>query len=375
MKVFFLTNIPAPYRIDFFNELGKFCDLTVLFEKKNAMHRNDDWLSYDIKNFKAIFLNGMKIGKDAVFCSSITKWIKKDKFDLFIVGGYSTPTGMYAIELLKFKRIKFVLNCDGGFVKNDNFYVKNIKKHFIGSAYWWLSSGGVTNKYLEYYGAKKERIFEYPFTSVKKEDIFKSPADEIEKKEIRKLLGIKGKKVVVSVGSFINRKGFDVLIKAWIKMPLDYELLIIGGGPEYLSLHKIISENSLNNVKLIDFKKKDELKKYYRSADLFVLPTREDIWGLVVNEAMAYGLPVITTNKCIAGLNLIENYKNGFITEVDDEYRLYLRIKELLDNDELIRNISKNNLLKIQSYTIEEMAKKHKEIFNSIVKEKSDLYV
>ena len=49
------------------------------------------------------------------------------------------------------------------------------------------------------------------------------------------------------------------------------------------------------------------------AADVFVMPTREDIWGLVINEAMAYGLPVVSTDKCIAALELVKNGRNGYI--------------------------------------------------------------
>ena len=82
---------------------------------------------------------------------------------------------------------------------------------------------------------------------------------------------------------------------------------------------------NLNNVHFIDFKNKDTLKEYYHVADVFVLPTREDIWGLVINEALAYGLPVITTDKCMAGLEMIENGKNGYIIPVNDVKKIYLK--------------------------------------------------
>ena len=52
MKVLFITNVPSPYRVDFFNEIGKYVDLTVLFERNNAKSRNDEWMSNNFKNFK-----------------------------------------------------------------------------------------------------------------------------------------------------------------------------------------------------------------------------------------------------------------------------------------------------------------------------------
>lgn len=60
MRVLFLTNIPSPYRIDFFNELGKLCELTVLFEREDATNREANWLKNEIQYFKGVFLSGKK---------------------------------------------------------------------------------------------------------------------------------------------------------------------------------------------------------------------------------------------------------------------------------------------------------------------------
>ena len=153
------------------------------------------------------------------------------------------------------------------------------------------------------------------------------------------------KKIAITVGQFIHRKGFDVLLNAWAKCDKEYELYIIGATPtkEYLDI-------------------KEELNCYYQAADLFVFPTREDIWGLVVNEAMANGLPVITTDKCVAGLELIKNGENGYIVPTENQDELAKRINELLSNDWLLENMAKDNLQKIRRYTVENMANVHASI-------------
>ena len=94
MKVLFLTNIPSPYRVDFFNELGKLCDLTVLFETKSAKDRDATWAADKITNFKAVFLKGIRRGVAEAVCPGIFKYLTKKKFDVIVVGMYSSPTGM-----------------------------------------------------------------------------------------------------------------------------------------------------------------------------------------------------------------------------------------------------------------------------------------
>lgn len=117
MKILFLTNLAAPYRVDFFNELSKYCDLTVLFERKRAADRDDRWYSNNYK-FKAIFLNSKNIGNEASLSFEVLKYLKEN-FDYIILGGYSTPTAMIASTYMKLHKIPYILNADGGFI-NDN---------------------------------------------------------------------------------------------------------------------------------------------------------------------------------------------------------------------------------------------------------------
>ena len=98
--------------------------------------------------------------------------------------------------------------------------------------------------------------------------------------------------------------------------------------------------------------------------DEIVFPTREDVWGLVINEAMAYGLPIITTDKCIAGLELIKNGENGYIVPVEDENILYEQMNKLILDEALRKKMGENSLKKIHEYTFETMAKVHMDFLN-----------
>ena len=108
MKVLFFTNIPSPYRVDFFNELGKHCDLTVLYERHDADDRASSWLKgTENLHFKAVFLKGRKIGADTALCFSACKYWKDKSYDLRIVGDYASPTGMLSIAYMRLKGIPY----------------------------------------------------------------------------------------------------------------------------------------------------------------------------------------------------------------------------------------------------------------------------
>lgn len=361
-RVLFITNYASPYRVRFFDELGKGQDVTVLFTERteDQKHRSADWFAAGQGNFQIAQLDrriGRKKGKS--LCIDVIDWLRKP-YEIIVLCGYSSPTFMLAMAYLRLKKIPFYIEIDGGLIREDSWLKYRFKKRLVGSATYWISSGAYTTRYLVHYGAREEDVFFYPFSSLSEKEIREKIVTKEEKNLLRQQLEIAEKNVILSVGQFIHRKGFDVLLKAAAKLPEDTGIYIVGGEPteEYLQLAK---ELGLKNVHFLGFMKKEALSQYYQAADLFVLPTREDIWGLVINEAMAYGLPVVTTDRCVAGLELVEDGVNGYIVPVEDEAALAEKICTVLAGD--VRQMGEASLEKIRPYTIENMAKVHADIF------------
>lgn len=369
MKILFLTNIPSPYRLDFFNELGQSCDLRVVFEAEKNYQLHEKWYSNKYENFNAVFLKKGEIQERKVNWK-ILKQLDKKNQDLIVVTNYGYLTELIALLYIKLKKIPYCIEIDGGIIRNDSRILKLLKKFLMKNAKGYISPSNSSDEFLIYYGAKNNKIYRYPFTSIKKDDLLPKLIMINEKIKIRNKLKIKGEKIVLTIGQFINRKGFDILLKSCTKLSKKYGIYIIGGEPtqEYIELKKKLN---LDNVHFVGFKSKDELKEYYMAVDLFVLPTREDVWGLVINEAMAYGLPVITTGRCVSGLELVKDYENGFIIPVNDEEQLAEKINMILSNDSLCKSMSEKSLEKIREYTIEKMAERHMEIFEKILIEKT----
>jgi glycosyltransferase involved in cell wall biosynthesis len=372
MKVLFLTNLPSPYRVDFFNELGKSCDLTVLYERRTADNRNKKWIGHTCENFKEIFLHGKNRGEEGAYCPEVRKYLRDRTYTHIIISGYGTPTSRFAILWLKVHKKPFIMTSDGGFIKEKTGVRYYLKRFFISGASAWLSTGTATTEYLAHYGAQKNRCFIYPFTSLKECDILSKPVSFSEKESIKGELGFSEKFIILSVGRFIYGKGIDVLLNAAKIFPKDVAVVIVGGTPteEY---QQIILKNGLKQIYFPGFKTKKELEDYYKIADLFVFPTREDVWGLVVNEAMAFGLPVITTEKCIAGLELVQNGKNGFIIPVEDSELITKHVHEIINNEAKRAAMEETSLKKIRNYTIENMASQHLMILQMVQKQKDKL--
>ena len=125
-----------------------------------------------------------------------------------------------------------MINCDGA-IPRERRLRDYIKAFFISRAAVCLAGSDSAVQYFLSYGANPSQIDRHPFTSLSAEDIFRQPATADERRNLREGLGLPTDKVIfASVGGFIPRKGFDVLLKAWTEMPSEAHLLIIGEGPE-----------------------------------------------------------------------------------------------------------------------------------------------
>ncbi|MGF7032846.1 glycosyltransferase involved in cell wall biosynthesis [Paenibacillus mucilaginosus] len=358
-KVMFMTNIPSPYRVDFFNELGKHCDLTVWFQAKNEANR--EWKVDGIgRHFQYKFLPGRTFGLDKHLNFSVWKELQRSRFDVHIMGCYSSPTEMMAIQWLRMRRIPFILNSDGGFpAPEESRFKRNLKKGLISSASFWLSSGKNCTEYLTYYGAKADQIHEYPLSSVHYTPEQLRPLSPERHAELKRRHNLK-ETVFLSVGQFIERKGLDLLLRSFRELNApDASLLLIGGGPQEEEYRAYLKENQVENVVILPFLQKEELIEYYKVSDAFVLPTRYDVWALVLNEAIMFGLPLISTTMAGASHDLIEEGRNGYMIPVDDQQRLTSALRGILESPERRARFGERSLEIAARYSMDHMVDAH----------------
>ncbi|MBN2790213.1 MAG: glycosyltransferase family 4 protein [Candidatus Delongbacteria bacterium] len=153
---------------------------------------------------------------------------------------------------------------------------------------------------------------------------------------------------LISVGRLIKDKGFDILVHAFSKVEKEFpklKLNIYGSGPELSNLNNLINNLGLEQ-KIIIHDPVDNIVEKMVQSDIFVLSSKSESFGMVIAEAMSAGLPVISTDCPNGPRNIIENNVNGILIQNENIEELSEKIRLLLTDSELRRNLG-NNAIKI----------------------------
>lgn len=233
---------------------------------------------------------------------------------------------------------------------NRNFIIDWIKKNIYKNVNAVFCPAPEWDETFRYFGFEKEQIFygvnvvDNDFWSEKDSDIF-----EIELPE----------KFFLSVGRMIPRKNFINLLAAYkeYKSKVDdpLSLIIVGDGPERNNIKKFLENSTLTNwVHLFPFQSQERLRKFYQKAKFFVLASKNEPWGLVVNEAMAAGLPVLVSNEVGCAKTLVAEGENGFNFSPEKSVELAnILIKLHSISDDQLKEMGKHSQKIIANWSIE----------------------
>ena len=349
MKVLIVFNHPAPYKIRLFNELAKYFDLEVIFEREKASDRPDAFYNIKDFNFKHTILKHGAFYRENSWSGELTKIIKErhQEFDLIIMNGYSKIAELRAIRYMNKHNIPFVLYINGGVIKKESSFKRKFKTKYISTAKYYFSPCEEADEYLRYYGASQEKIFHYVYSTVYEKDIIKKPLTLEEKNELRKKYDLPSGPLFISASQFIKRKNNTQLIDGFKR--LEAKLLLVGEGKQKEEYEQIIKDNNQSNVIIRPFEKRENLFELMKACDGFITLSQEDIYGHTTNEAMAMGLPVLSSDKVIGSRHLIKDGKNGFIVELSDNDVILNKINSLT------KCLSQNSIDTARENTIELM--------------------
>ena len=224
----------------------------------------------------------------------------------------------------------------------------------------FLAIGEANTRFYEYYGLPPEKMFWTPYCVDNEYLISEQQRLARDREAIRQEIGISpGRSVIIYSGKLIERKRVEDLLQA-VKLlsPKSQvaELLILGDGPRRALLIGLADSLDLR-VRFVGFQNQSQLARYYVCGDVFVLPSSYETWGLVVNEAMAFGMPIVTTSVVGAGVDLVTPGITGYTYEPGDCAALAACLDPLLKDAEARRRMGEAALRRVGPYNLDECVK------------------
>jgi glycosyltransferase involved in cell wall biosynthesis len=180
--------------------------------------------------------------------------------------------------------------------------------------------------------------------------------------------------VILFSGKLIHRKAPDSLLQAIKKLPREIRertiILFLGNGHMADSLKQSAHEIPSIKVHFLGFQNQSSLSQYYHAADLLVLPSRKETWGLVVNEALHHGLPCVVSDKVGCAPDLLEPGKTGEMFKANSVEKLTVSILKALNltRQEIVREYCR---IKVSHYTVEKAAEGIAKAYHAVMDSKT----
>ncbi|TWJ00638.1 glycosyltransferase involved in cell wall biosynthesis [Mucilaginibacter frigoritolerans] len=281
-------------------------------------------------------------------CGELTKYQIRDKVfskldeldpDVIIAGSIVFYSGALGLRWAKKNKKKLIMFDDGkpSWIKR-NLIIQGIKNLITNQVdALWLPSMEYDSEYVPVYSKENMRYL-YGFDCIDNE-LFKFAHN----KEITN-------KKIICVSRMVQKKNVLGLLEAWkfIESHDDtYTLIIIGDGPLFPELKSSALSMNLTKVIFLGAIDNDKIPAYLYSADAFISPSFYESWGLVVNEAMAAGLPVLLSDKINSGLTLLKDGENGYVFDPSNQLELQDKILDFIQLSDAAKTMMSTRSLEI----------------------------
>lgn len=364
-KVILIHNMMAPYRMPLFQKLSEMpsIDLEVYFLSESAPNRR--WRVDRSYEFKHKVLPGVTLsyhGRDLfsyIINPTVPLELVRSRCDLVIISGWLDFACQAAFFTSKAWGKPNILWAESTI--HEASWRRSVSlplvKLMVRGADACVASGTRSSQYLISLGAPSDKVF----VAINTVDIdhFRSGSllSAAERAALRRAFGVEGRKVILYSGRLTELKGVEYLLQAYWRLREEYAdlgLLIVGYGPEERSLKRLCVEQGIEDVHFVGHVDMEAMPKYYAISDLYVFPSLRDVWGMVINEAMACGLPVITTNKVGASADLIEHGVNGYVVEAGDPIALLEAMRRLVADPLLRGRMAENSRKRIRDFGLDQ---------------------
>jgi glycosyltransferase involved in cell wall biosynthesis len=404
-KVAFFHNECAPYRIPLFQKMSELSNIKLMlfFGRRSSSYRK--WevpvsfsfryqILWEIEVLRHLF------GQDNSVNPTLFFKLVSNRYDVYIGGEafyFSTILTFFVAKALRKPFILALEDVDQPVKSNESrfdlfsrlpfkekpamlvsFVLMNTFSRFIikhSDAY--VVPGKATRNFLLRRGVNPSKI-QIAANATDNEAIEQQCEESLKEGRVEKLKaksGLRNKKIILTVAYLSERKGIQYLIPAYARLKREMKdiVLVVVGEGQYENVLKRLSAQ--NDVETIFAGYVSNLIDYYLAADVFVLPTLDDVWGFVINEAMVCGCPVITTRNAGASLDLVRDGVNGFVVEPGSISQLYRALKEILKSPSNAKLMGEKSREIIRDYCYEKSVKGYESAIAYVTSLKGDVNV
>ncbi len=254
----------------------------------------------------------------------LRRQLKQGGFDAILLHGYMTAAALAGYWHARRLRMPILLRGESHLHQKRGLATRSLKRillpRFLRNVNYCLAIGQWNREYWQHYGVPEERI-RTTLYSVDNERFRQVSHENQERcKALRSEWGAQsGDTIFAYAGKLQSHKGLDTLLEAYRRLRSsrsDVRLVLIGDGPQGRELQE--RGRNIPGIICTGFINQSELPVFFGAVDALVLPSKIEPWGLVVNEAMACGTPVIVSDAVGCGPDLVEHAETGLVFSAEN---------------------------------------------------------
>jgi glycosyltransferase involved in cell wall biosynthesis len=354
-RLVIITEIIAPYRIPVFNALAQRKDLALhvifLSETDRSLRewtvpKGEIEFSYEVlPSFRR------RLGKyNFLINRGVTLALRKATPDVVLCGGYSYVASWQALAWSRRNKVPVILwvESTAGDRRRGHTGVEHLKQRYIDLSEAFVVPGKSSADYLKTFGVASDRIFYAPNAV----DITLFGTESLRPSDLDCCLP---QQFFLYVGRLVREKGVFDLFAAYEKLAPDlrerFGLVVAGNGIARQPLEEWARNICPGSIVFTGFQQKEGLARLYANAYALAFPTQSDPWGLVVNEAMACGLPVIATSVAGCVADLVRDEWNGLVISSGNINQLATAMERLATDQVLRESMSANSRKRSQAFS------------------------
>jgi glycosyltransferase involved in cell wall biosynthesis len=398
-RLFVLNSHPIQYFAPQYRRLNEEADIevTVLYCSRQGLDAYQDdgfggveieWDVPLLEGYKSAFLRNWSLktevgGLTSLINPSIVGILARERPDALLVHGYSHFTTLLAILSAHLLNIPVLMRGDANPLdsrySNPRSPKNRLRWTFRKTVFQWVSAFlAIGSKNREFYlahGAPPERIFLTPFAV--DNNYFRNrtlPAEQHRSFLIKEGL-VADLPVILFAGKMRLQKRALDLVKAYHRLKekgVSCQLALVGDGEQRRALEEYVEEHSLPHVTFLGFRNQSELPAWYSVADVFVLPSEDEPWGLSVNEAMSVGVPVVVSTDVGAAYDLVEEGRTGYIFPTRDIQKLYEALARVLADPKSRQQMGTAAAAKLDAWSNEQVIDGFRRSLKKVTENDSD---